>query len=156
MKKYLVTLSMMAMSFSLYSQESIKDIEKEIAYLAKILLEKSGTESYTLSQERKYQPVIGACFAIKPFGVILTCITPDLDPQKKGMKTGDIITKINDINFDNDDSAVNKKLFSKMIDGLKTGEILSIEYTNKAKQKKNVNITVAEVAYPGFTLQVRQ
>ena len=66
------------------------------------------------------------------------------------------ITKINDTSFATDDAALNKQRFDALIDQLTTGAVLHIEYYNEAKQSKTVDITVSEVAYPGFTLTVTE
>jgi len=144
------------MSFQVIAEKTVADLEKDIAYLAKNLLELTGKNSYTITQKKTVKPMFGACFTIQEHGIKLTCITPDLDPQKKGMLTGYIITKINDISFVNKDLGTSKKLFQKFITGMKPGDNLAVIYTNHNQQSKSVVIVVAKVDYPSFKLTVSQ
>jgi len=156
MKKIILILLIVNISFQVKAEQTIEDIEKEIAFLAKNLLELTGKSSYTLIKKNPFQPMFGACFSIKEQGIKLTCITPGLDPQKKGLVTGDIITKINDISFVNKDLKVSKKLFKKFITSMNSGDNLAVNYINHNQQSKSVVITVAQVNYPSFELKVSQ
>ena len=156
MKKLILILATIMMSFQVMAEKTVADIEKEIAFLAKNLLELTGQNSYTITKEKTFQPMFGACFNINGQGIKLTCITPDLDPHKKGLLTGYIITKINDISFVNKDLQVSKKLFQKFITGMNPGDNLAVNYINHNQQNKSVVIVVAKVDYPGFKLTVSQ
>ena len=156
MKKLILILVTIMLSFQLKAEQTIEDIEKEIAYLAKNLLELTGKSSYTLTKEKTFQPMFGACFSINELGIKLTCITPDLDPQKKGLITGDIITKINDLSFVNKDIKASKKQFQKFITSMNPGDKLVVNYITQNQQNKSVIIVVAKVDYPDFKLTVSQ
>ncbi len=129
------------------------DIEKEISYLAKQLLEVTGKDEYTLKKDSSSRIMIGACLSVKTNGINLTCITPDLSPQEMGMHTGDIIIAINEINFVNEDTQISQALLDQIVTTMQAGDILKVRY-RRDQNVKEVNIEVRELSHPGFNFKV--
>ena len=91
--------------------ETEEEIQKEIGFLAKKLLEISGKDTYRCDVESLSRPLIGICSDVSNRGVVLTCITPGSQADKAGLRTGDLIVKLNGIEMANDDVMKTKKAY---------------------------------------------
>lgn len=134
---------------------TVEDIEKETSYLAKKLLELTKKDQFVIEHEKSMETIIGFCTDVTVHGIILTCITPDLDPFKKGMLTGDKVLRIDEYNFVNNTLQASDKAFRQMKAQIKPGDLLTIEYI-RDDELKEVKIQVSEITHPGFRLEVYQ
>lgn len=132
---------------------TVADIEKELSYLAKQLLKVTGEDSHTISQQPSAKASFGACFKVVSRGVKLTCITPDLDPESKGLMIDDVITAINDIDFTTSDQFEKHQRLHQITDNMRAGDVLKVHYT-RAKQSLYTEIVVGELKHPGYTFEV--
>lgn len=158
MKRIFLACFMLLQTCLLYAGDkpcncTIEDIEKEASYLAKKILEVTGEKQYTLEKPPTFKAAFGACLEVTEHGVKLNCITPDLDPQKKGMAIGDVITSINGLGFVSGDKLLSHKRLHSIIDHMKPGDILQVTF-NREKQQKTVDIEVGKITHPGFTFKV--
>ncbi len=135
-------------------EATVKRIEQEIALLAKKLLSVTGKESYTIDKKGKSVTFIGGCFEARDGGIQLTCVTPGLDVQNKGMKSGDLITAINGISFDNNSKENNQLKFSKLTKNIKPKDVFKMTYLDENKQLIQVDVVVSEIVFPSFNLTV--
>jgi len=136
-----------------FAGESDEEIRHEISFLAKKLLDKSGEDSVTIEQPAYMKPFIGICSDVSRRGVRLTCITPGANASKAGLKTGDLITAINDIEMITSSSKDSKKAFYGITNTMKTGDVLVMKLVRKGK-KQTITATVGEVGQPAYTLTV--
>ncbi|WP_395373629.1 hypothetical protein [Marinicella sp. W31] len=134
---------------------TVGDIEKELSYLAKKLLEVTGKDSYTLKQEPSEKASFGACFEVVTEGVKLTCITPDMNPEKQGLMIGDIIVAMNDSTFPGITTFDSHEKLHQITDNLQAGDVLKIQYT-RAGQTFTSEIEVGELKHPGYMFKVSQ
>lgn len=158
LRKFVIVVLMFFICFQASGGEhtcecTIEDIEKEVSYLAKKLLELAGTEEYTIEKPPTSKAIIGACFEVTKSGINLTCITPGLSPQEEGLITGDVIVEINEINFVRENMESSQSALDKLVKNIKNGDILRMGY-KVGSSVKYVDIEVRQLTSPGFTFKV--
>ena len=150
-----VAALMLFMSNSYAGEEewSEKAIQNEIGFLAQKLLDMSGKDSYECDVKSFMKPFMGICSDIKERGIKLTCVTPGTQADKGGLRTGDYITKINDIDVTNEDLAVTKKAYYGFVEKMKIGDVINFELL-RGDEKINKEVTVGTRKSPSFSLKV--
>ena len=132
-------------------EESIK---VEIGYLAKKLLDLSGEDTYSVEIKAYMKPFIGVCMQPIDKGIELTCITPGSQAEKNGLKTGDIITKMNDQDLQlKSDKEAHKKESLSVIKKMKTGDLIKM-IVDRAGESIELDVTVGALSHPGYKLTV--
>lgn len=131
------------------------EIKYEISFLAKKLLDNSGKEQITFSQEPYRKPFLGVCSHVTPGGVQLTCITPGHSAEAAGLRSGDLVVKINDIKMMAPNTGKLKKIYFGMIDQMKTGEKMSFT-VYRGPDEKTIDVIVGELSQPGYTMTIRR
>ena len=138
-----------------FAQDSAEDLRNEISFLAMKLLDISGEDSITIEQAGYMKPFIGICSNVTPKGVRLTCVTPGHNAFKAGLKTGDLITSINEIVMTQSDKAGSKKAYYGFVKAMKTGDSLAVTFMRKGEER-SVEFKVGAVYYPAYTLTVKK
>ena len=141
-------------------KDSQSAIESEISYLAKRLLDLKGTDSYTIERTAFTKPYIGICTDMKKPGVAITCVTPDSQASKSGLKTGDLMTSINGISMADQNPHPMVKKNSKpsywtVVNNMKVGDKLNIELL-RAGEPVTLNVIVGSLQHPAFKLEVKK
>jgi S1-C subfamily serine protease len=139
-------------SFAGFSEEELR---QELSYLAKQLLDLSGKDSVTVEQPAYMKPFIGICSDLLPEGVKLTCITPGHNASKGGLKTGDLLISINQIDMTGLSKQDHKNAYFSVTKTMKTGDKLAIKLMRKG-QPQSVNVTVGAISHPAYTLTVKK
>jgi S1-C subfamily serine protease len=139
-------------SFAGFSEEELR---QELSYLAKQLLDLSGKDSVTVEQPAYMKPFIGICSDLLPEGVKLTCITPGHNASKGGLKTGDLLISVNQIDMTGLSKQDHKNAYFSVAKTMKTGDKLAIKLMRKG-QPQSVNVTVGAISHPAYTLTVKK
>ena len=147
-KKFMNKLS----SNGLSSQDELKN---EISFLAQKLLDDSGKDTISISQDPYMKPFIGICSSVEPDGVRLTCITPGQSAEAAGLRTGDLVVKLNDIKLMARDLNAVKRDYFGLIAEMKAGEILSFTVYRGAVEKV-IDLKVGELSQPGYTMTIHR
>lgn len=138
-----------------FAGSSEAELKYEISFLAKKLLDISGEDSITVEQPAYMKPFIGICSSTSLEGVKLTCITPGHNAAKAGLKTGDLIIAINDI----DVTGIRRKGYSNayysVTKKMKTGDKLAMTLIRKGVEQV-ITVTVGAVSHPAYTLTVKK
>jgi len=132
-----------------------EEIKHEISFLAKKLLDKSGKEQISLYQEPYTKPFLGICSNVVPGGIQLTCITPGHNAEAAGLRSGDMIVKINDTKMTEPNTNNLKKVYFGMIEQMKAGEKMSFT-VYRGPNEKTIDVTVGELSQPGYTMTIRR
>ncbi|MGK0374131.1 MAG: S1-C subfamily serine protease [Arenicella sp.] len=139
-------------SFAGFSEEELR---QELSYLAIQLLDLSGKDSVTVEQPAYMKPFIGICSDLLPEGVKLTCITPGHNASKGGLKTGDLLISVNQIDMTGLSKQDHKNAYFSVAKTMKTGDKLAIKLMRKG-QPQSVNVTVGAISHPAYTLTVKK
>jgi len=133
-----------------------EDIMREISFLAKKLLDISGEDSMMVSSPPVRKPFIGVCSSIKSAGIKLTCITPESQADKNGLKTGDIVTSINGVSMAESDIDEDvKHPYWGITRNMQTGDVLKIRLI-RGGQTLNIEVTVGSLIQPAYELKVNR
>lgn len=130
-----------------------EDIMLEISYLAKKLLDMSGEDMVTVTSPSVVKPFIGVCSSIQSNGVKLTCITPESQADKNGLKTGDVITYINGISMNEGDNEKRMHAYWDVVKTMKVGDVLKLGLIRAGKEL-DIDVTVGSLSHPAYTLTV--
>jgi S1-C subfamily serine protease len=139
-------------SFAGISEEELR---QELSYLAKQLLDLSGEDSLTVEQPAYMKPFPGICSDVLPQGVKLTCITPGHNASKAGLKTGDLVISINDLDVTELTKKDHSNAYYSVTKSMKTGEKLAIKLIRNGQQQL-VNVTVGAISHPAYTLIIKK
>jgi len=101
------------------------------------------------------KPFIGICSDVLPEGIKLTCITPKHNASKAGLKTGDLILSVNDIDMTGSVKNEHDSAFYKLTRTMKTGDKLTMKLIRKGKEQ-TIDVTVGAVSHPAYTLIVKK
>ena len=148
----LICLSLMAINPAL-ADDIDEELRHEISFLAKKLLDKSGGDSITIEQPAYMKPFIGICSDVSRRGVKLTCITPGANASKAGLKTGDLVISINDIDMVTSSSRESEEAFYGITKTMKAGDKLVMKLIRKG-EKQTITATVGDIGQPAYTLTV--
>ncbi len=132
-----------------------KEIMHEISYLAKKLLDDSNEDSIVVKSAAVVKPFIGVCSKILALGIELTCITPDSQAEKNGLKTGDIVQSINGISMASEDPNEKrvKHAYWPIVNEMKTGDVLKMNIL-RAGRSLEIDVTVGSLTHPAYELKV--
>lgn len=147
----ILMVSCLAFATTSFAGSSEEELKYEISFLAKKLLDMSGEDSITVEQSAFMKPFIGICSDVSTNGIKLTCITPGHNASKAGLKTGDLITAINNIDM----TSSNKSAFYMLTKSMKTGDELAIKLLRKGNQKV-IKVTVGSIGHPAYSLTVKK
>jgi len=128
-------------------------IMREIAYMAKQLLDMSGKDSVRIESAAFDKPFIGICSEILTKGVKLTCVTPGTQAAKAGLQTGDVVIQMNEVSLANEDLAVTKKRYYKIVESMQTGEEIKLVLVRDGNQMARM-VTVGSLSHPAYVLEV--
>lgn len=131
------------------------ELKHEISYLAKKLLDMSGEDSITVEQPAFMKPFIGICTDIVPGGFKLTCITPGHSAAAAGLKTGDLVTSVNDIDMRDMKVKDHDNAYYKIVKSMKTGDKLSLKFVRNGKNEQ-MSVIVGAISHPAYTLTVKK
>ncbi len=149
---YFMALAVTTPSIAGNKEEELKN---EISYLAKQLLDISGEDSITIEKPAYMKPFIGICSDVLSKGIKLTCITPGHNASKAGLKTGDLILSVNDIDMTGSVKDEHDSAFYKLTRTMKTGDKLTMKLIRKGKER-TIDVTVGAVSHPAYTLIVKK
>lgn len=150
----LLILVLTMSSGSLSAGEMSEDeITREIAYMAKKLLDMSGKDAVTIESPAFDKPFIGVCSEITPAGVKLTCVTPGTQAIKAGLQTGDIVTQMNDVSLVAKESSIIKKNYHSLVKNMQTGDKIAMTLLREG-ETVNVTVTVGALNHPAYVLKV--
>ena len=149
-----------SIAFALASTPSLAggteaELKHEISFLAKELLDLSGEDSITVEQPAFMKPFIGICSEVYPKGVKLTCITPGNSAAAAGLKTGDLILKINDVDVTGSNKRESSKAYYGVVKSMKIGDKLAMKLIRKGKEQL-ITVTVGAISHPAYTLTVKK
>jgi len=145
----------LAMSTTSFAESKEEELKHEISFLAKKLLDISGEDSITVEQPAFMKPFIGICSDVLPKGIKLTCITPGHNASKAGLKTGDLITSINDIDMTGSSKRSHKNAFYSLTTSMKIGDKLVMTLIRKGKEQV-ITAKVGAISHPAYTLTVKK
>lgn len=139
-------------------KDSQAEIEWEISYLAKRMLDLKGVEYYVIERDGVTKPYIGICTEMKSPGVVLTCVTPDSQAYKSGLKTGDLVTSINDISMANQESLPKDKKskepsYWNIVHNMKVGDQLKFDLL-RAGEPVTISLKVGSLNHPTYRLEI--
>ncbi len=132
-----------------------EELKHEVSYLAQKLLDMSGEDTLTVSQEPYMKPFLGVCSAINPGGVQLTCITPGHGAEAAGLRTGDMIVEVDGVSLTSSKSESVKKIYYDTLGSMKTGQVFTFKIFRGAEEK-TIRATVGKLSQPGYTLTIRR
>lgn len=143
-------------------KDSEEEIQWEISYLAKRMLDLKGSDSYVVEREAIDKPFIGICADMKKPGVAITCVTPDSQASKSGLKTGDLIVSINDISMAEQvsypkmgEKGKGKPSYWSIVSSMKVGDSLDFELL-RAGEPMNIKVTVGVLRHPAYRLEINK
>lgn len=134
---------------------SEKEIKLEISYLAKKLLDMSGKDSYEISSEAYMRPFIGICSEVTEAGLKLTCVTPGTQAEKNGLKTGDVVLQMNDVDLRGSDLSRSKTAWWTIAEKMKIGDVIKMK-VQRGTETLTREVTVGSNSHPAFTLKVKK
>ena len=135
----------------LCDEESIK---LEIGYMAKKLLDMSGKDSVKVEFNSYLKPFIGICTKILDKGIELTCVTPGTQAEQNGLKTGDVVTRMNDKGLEQSgDLSKIKKQYFAVVKNMKIGDVIKMTL-ERAGEVIEIDVTVGALNHPGYNLTV--
>lgn len=139
------------------NHEANKDeIMRELTYLAQKLLDMSGEGAVTVKSPSVEKAFIGVCSKLGGRGVKLTCITPESQADKNGLKTGDIVTEMNGISMKKRaEQEKHDHPYWDIVHSMKTGDVLKMDILRAGKQVK-VDVTVGSIMSPAWVLEVKK
>ena len=127
---------------------------REISFLAKKLLDMSGEDSILVMLDAVMKPFIGICSQLIKEGVELTCINPDSQAQKGGLKTGDVMLSINGIDMAKEPTKKEKDHpFWSIVKNMETDDILKIELS-RGGERMMFDVSVVAIRHTGYELKV--
>ncbi|NND82010.1 MAG: PDZ domain-containing protein [Gammaproteobacteria bacterium] len=144
-----------SLTFAFAGESSEEDIKREVSYMAKKLLDMSGQDSYTVEQPPMVKPFIGICTGMKPEGIQLTCISPDSQAAKAGLKTGDLVLSMNGVSMASqaDHKEAADSGYWSIVKKMKTGDVLKFKVLREGKQQ-DINVAVGSLSHPGYKLVI--
>ena len=127
-------------------------IMREIAYLAKKLLDLKGGDSVTVKSPAFDKPFIGICTEVEEGGIKITCVTPGTQAAKSGLQTGDMVVRLRgkDVTKGAKDA---KELYWDLVMNMKTGDKIDFVLL-RSGEKKEIQVTVGALSHPGYELTV--
>ncbi|MFT5574204.1 MAG: putative metalloprotease with PDZ domain [Cryomorphaceae bacterium] len=141
-------------------KDSQAEIEWELSYLAKRMLDLKGTDSYTLERKAVTKPFIGICSDVNKSGVAITCITPDSQASKSGLKTGDLLIFLNDVSMANQDEHGKddgkddgKPSYWSIVKSMKVGDKLKMGLL-RAGEPVTIDVTVGTLHHPAYRFEI--
>lgn len=158
------SLTLVALTFSVVLSAGEKsgkhepneeDIKREISFLAKKLIDMSGEDSVVIESAAVVKPFIGVCSSIQRNGVKLTCITPESQADKNGLKTGDVISAINGISMSEQENKDRMHAYWGIVKSMSTGDVLKLDVVRGGAELK-LEVTVGSLSHPAFTLEIRR
>ena len=135
-----------------YTEEYIL---QEMGYLAKKLLDVTGKDSYTAESPQYTKPFIGICTSIDDQGILLTCVTPGTQAEKSGLRTGDIVTRINAVSFLGSKIKKTKESYHTLVKKMKTGDVLKFSLLRDGKNM-TIDVTVGVMSHPSFNISIKR
>lgn len=129
--------------------DSEKYIKLEISYLMRKLLDMKSLDAYQISSKAFTKPFLGICAEPSDGGIALTCITPGSQAFLGGLKTGDMVTKINGQSMLLASGGKTKKAYFGLVNDMQVGDVLKFEVQREDKTL-NVEITVGKMHHPSF------
>lgn len=140
-----------------HSEKSIKEMElkSEIGFFAQKLLDVSGEDTLTISQEPFTKPFLGICGDPRAGGVKLTCITPGHNAEAAGLRTGDVVYQLDDIDFTSPNARIVKKAYYDYLGKMKTGQVITFR-VYRGSSKETIDVTVGKLSQPGYIMTIRR
>ncbi|WP_170131922.1 PDZ domain-containing protein [Arenicella xantha] len=132
-----------------------EELKYEISFLAKKLLDMSGEETITVSQEPIRKPFLGICSEVRPGGVELTCVTPGHNAKLAGLQTGDIVAELNGANLVSSKTSEVKERFYQELKVMKAGQVMAFKIY-RGSEELDIDVTVGEINQPGYTMTIRR
>lgn len=129
------------------------DIKREISFWSKKLLDMSGEESLTIESSSVVKPFIGVCNMVDEKGVELTCITPESQADKNGLKTGDLVIAINGVSMTGKDGSKKDHGYWGVVKSMKTGDLLKMDII-RSGEAMSIDVTVGSLSQPAFKCEI--
>ena len=87
-------------------------------------------------------------------GIELTCVTPGTQAEKSGLKTGDVVTRMNDKGLEQSGNLnKKKKQYFSVVNNMKTGDVIKMTLV-RAGETIEIDVTVGALEHPGYRLTV--
>lgn len=132
-----------------------EEIKHEISFLAKKLLDITGKDSYVVESPAVIKPFLGVCSSFSPQGVTITCVTPGSGAAQGGLKTGDILSEINNKNLLNPDEEKVKEAFHLVIKTMQSGDVLKLTVF-RGKETMILKPIVGSVSHPAYLMEINR
>lgn len=132
-----------------------QELKYEISFLAKKLLDLSGEETMTVTQEPIRKAFLGICSEIRPGGIELTCVTPGHNAKAAGLQTGDVVIELNGVNFVKAKTSELKEAYYKQLMTMKKGQKMAFK-VYRASELLDIDVTVGEINQPGYTMTIKR
>ncbi len=150
----MVVLFLVGNTALVHAGDSKEELMDEVSRIAKKLLDLSGEDSITIKAPAVEKPFIGICPMVQENGVKLTCITPDSQADKNGLKTGDVITAVNGQSLKKSSKKSKKnQAYWTIMHEMKTGDVLKMEIL-RSGNIVNLDVTVGSLSVPAYELKV--
>jgi len=133
-----------------YTEE---DIKREISFWAKKLLDMKGEKTLTIRSSSLVKPFIGVCNSVDEQGVKLTCITPESQADKNGLKTGDLVVAINGISMTGKDGSKKDHGYWDIVNNMKTGDLLKMDII-RSGEPQTIDVNVGALSQPAFVCEI--
>lgn len=139
-------------------KDSQSEIEWEISYLAQRMLDLKKVDYYVIERNGVTKPYIGICTEMKNPGVVLTCVTPDSQASKSGLKTGDLVTAINGVSMAKQephpkDKSSKEPSYWNIVHNMKIGDKLTFDLL-RAGEEITISLTVGSLNHPAYRLEI--
>ena len=85
----------------------------------------------------------------------MTCITPGHSAARAGLKTGDLVTAINDINVTDIERKSYDNVYYGVTKTMKTGDKLTMTLLRKGAEQR-ITVTVGAISHPAYVLTVKK
>ena len=147
---------MLCLATPVYSGDHLDSeeyIKLEISYLMRKLLDMKSVDAYHLSSEAFTKPFLGVCIEPSDEGITLTCITPGSQAFLAGLKTGDLVTKINDQSMLLAGDGKTKKEYFNIVNQMEVGDVIKFEI-KRNDEVLNKEVTVGKMHHPSFECDI--
>ncbi|MBV1911447.1 MAG: hypothetical protein KUG78_19295 [Kangiellaceae bacterium] len=134
-------------------QEQIKLLRTELEFLASKLLRITSQKEFSLRHSGHTLVHFGVCGKGTTQGFKVKCVTPHTAAYKIGIKTGDILIKINQLKLAGLEPQLTSDKYSTFLKELKDGDKVIVTYSHNGVVKTGES-TIVSILAPGYEFSV--
>lgn len=134
-------------------EEQIMLLRTELEFLASKLLKITNKTEYSLFHPGHNLVHFGACGEGTDKGIKIKCVSPFTAAYNIGIKSGDILTKINRLNLANLQPEEAYEKYSKIVKKLKDGDTVEATFQHNGEVKTGKGV-IKSILAPGYQFKV--